>query len=169
MRKLFSLLVILCCGLAGSAQVRSYSDNAANTFVFGLDSYFFGQAGSLDFSAEGRTVRASVESGTVSVDGILLEQADGETVIGVHDFTGNHQPELMVARRQPAGVSACLYRLEGGAWKCVGQMAARDGKEIRVFRQVVSIRKGDVLCSWTWHGNRFDYKASDGSAETTSL
>jgi hypothetical protein len=35
------------------------------------------------------------------------------------------------------------------------------GKEIRVFRQVVSIRSGDVLHSWTWHTDRFDYKGSN--------
>ena len=35
------------------------------------------------------------------------------------------------------------------------------GKEIRVFRQVLSIRSGEVLHSWTWHGSQFDYKRSN--------
>ena len=43
MRKLFPLLLLIC--FTAQAQVRTYSDNASGTFVFGLDSYFYGESG----------------------------------------------------------------------------------------------------------------------------
>ena len=161
MRKLFASLLLLCgCVLVAWAQTRTYSDNASNTFVFGLDSYFFGSAGSLDFTVAGSPVRVSLEGGDVTADGVVLESGNAQTVIGIHDFTGNHEPELMVARRYDATVSAAVYRLEDGRWQLIGQMVAADAREIRVFRQVVTIRSGDTLQTWTWHKTQFDYKSN---------
>lgn len=158
MRKLLFFLLLLCLG--ASAQVRTYSDNASGTFVFGLDSYFYGSAGALEFSVNGVPVRASVEEGNVSINGASLSSGSGDTVIGIHDFTGDRSPELMVARRGSQDLSAQIYRLEQGSWKLVGQMESQGGREIRVFRQVVSIRAGSELKSWTWHGGKFDYKSN---------
>ena len=161
MRKLLTSLLLLCsCVLAARAQTRTYSDNASNTFVFGLESYFFGSAGSLEFSVADTPVRVSLEDGAVSVDGQALESGPGDTVIGVHEFTGDQQPELVVARRTDAAVEARVYRLAGPAWELIGEMSAPEGREIRIFRQVVSIRGGDALHVWTWHKSRFDYKTS---------
>ena len=158
MRKLLPLLLLICC--TAQAQVRTYSDNASGTFVFGLDSYFYGESGTLDFSVGGVSVKAFLADGTVRIGDEPLESGSGDTLIGIHDFTGDKTPELVVARRSSRSVSAQIYSCASGAWRPIGQMEA-DGKEIRVFRQVVSIRSGEVLNSWTWHGSQFDYKSSN--------
>ena len=158
MRKLL-LLLLLALGPLSGAQTRTYSDNAAGSFVFGLDSYFYGESGTLDFSVGGSPVRAQLSGGSVRVGNTLLESGSGDTLIGIHDFTGDKAPELMVARRSGDSVSAHIYSFASGDWRSIGQMEA-DGKEIRVFRQVVSIRGVEVLHSWTWHTDRFDYKSS---------
>ena len=157
MRKLFPLLLLIC--FSAQAQVRTYSDNASGAFVFGLDSYFFGDSGTLDFSVGGVSVKAFLADGTVHAGDTLLESGNGETLIGIHDFTEDKAPELVVARRSSDSVSAVIYTYASGAWHPIGRMEA-GGKEIRVFRQVISIRSGDVLHSWTWHTDRFDYKSS---------
>lgn len=159
MKKLFVLLLLLGC-LGAHAQVRSYSDNASGTFIVGLDNYFYGVSGSLQFRTGGRDFAANVSGGNVQVNGTTLSSGSGDTVIGIHDFTGDKEPELVIARRTPAGVSATVYLLSGGNWKLVGQLSAANATEMRVFRQVISARSGDVLHSWTWHGNQFDYKSS---------
>lgn len=157
MRKILPLLLLVC--FTAQAQVRTYSDNASGTFVFGLDSYFFGESGTLDFTVGSLPVKASLADGSVRVGNQLLESGSGDTLIGIHDFTGDAAPELMVARRTGRGVSAQIYVFTSGVWHPIGQMNA-GGQEIRVFRQVVSIRAGEVLHSWTWHTNRFDHKSS---------
>lgn len=161
------LLTIICllAGLTAYAQMRTYSDNESKTFIVGLESYFFGESGTLDFSIDKASFKASLASGAVSVNGTDLESGDGDTVIGIHDFTGNRAPDLVVARRRDGGVYANVYTLDGDEWKLAGKVGSPDANEIRVFRQVLSIRSGSALLSWTWHGSKFDYKASDGSAE----
>ena len=161
------LLTIICflAGLSATAQMRTYSDNESKTFIVGLESYFFGESGTLDFSINNTDFQASLTSGTVSVNGSELEAGEGDTVIGIHDFTGNRAPDLVIARRRDGGVYANVYTLEDGEWKLAGKVGSPQATEIRVFRQVLSIRSGSALLSWTWHGNKFDYKASDGSAE----
>ena len=158
-------LFLLLAGTLASAQVRSYSDNASKTFVVGLDSYFYGASGSLDFVLGGHEMHATLSDGTVSVNGTVLSQGPADTVIGIHDFTEDREPELVVARRLPEGVSAMVYARQEGSWTVIGKASAPDGREIRIFRQVLSVRSGEVLRSWTWHGRQFDYKASDGSPE----
>lgn len=165
MRRLLSLFFLFTALVAG-AQTRNYADNASGTFVFGLDSYFYGSSGSLEFDAYGEHFQASVSSSGVFVNGRFLE-AGGDVVVGIHDFTEDRQPELVLAHRLSASsVSVSVYARQGGQWKLTGQMRGTGGvTEVRVFRQVVSFRRGDVLYSWTWHGSRFDFKASDGSPE----
>ena len=158
-RLLFTLLGTVFC-LVCAAQTRTYSDNASGTFIFGLESYFFGRTGSLEFQADGKTFLATVEGGDVYVDGAPLEGGRGDVVVGIHDFTGNRIPEFVVARRNASWVALSLYKLSGGAWLPLTQIDPVDGKEIRVFRQVVSVRDGDTLHSWTWHGDKFDYKSN---------
>ena len=135
--------------------------------MVGLDSYFFGASGALGFQVAGRSCQAAIDDGTVSVSGNVLETGEADAVIGTHDFTGDRNPELMVARRTENAVKANVYTYAGGKWKLIGQMAVPGGQEIRIFRQVISVRRDDVLCSWTWHKAKFDYKASDGSDEPT--
>ena len=164
MKKLLTIICLLA-GLTAYAQMRTYSDNESKTFIIGLESYFFGESGTLDFSIGKDDFTASLSSGAVSVNGEDLEAAEGDTVIGIHDFTGNRAPDLVIARRRDSGVYANVYTLTGGEWKLVGKVGSPEATEIRVFRQVLSIRSGSALLSWTWHGSKFDYKASDGSAE----
>ncbi len=164
MRKLLAILTTLIC-VGAAAQVRSYSDNASKTFIVGLESYFYGENGTLDFTASQQSFKASLNQGVVSVNGSVLESGAPDTVVGIHDFTEDRSPELVVARRTSDSVSANIYTFSGGAWKKIGRIGSKEASEIRVFRQVMSIRRGGVLCSWTWHSDKFDYKASDGSAE----
>ena len=161
------LITFFAAAAAGSAQTRTYSDNAAGTFVFGLESYFYGESGSLDFEAEGTTFRASIGADGVFVGEQQLSASAGDVVIGIHDFTGNKVPEFVMAVRAEGRIGVSVYSLETGRWTLLKTMTVRSAKEVRVFRQVLSMRQGDVLSSWTWHGGRFDYKASDGSAEPT--
>ena len=164
---LLLLLAWACTAVTGRAQVRSYSDNASKTYIVGLDNYFYGDPGALVFDLDGREVRAAVEGGTVSVDGTtLLQGRQGwETIIGIHDFTGNRAPELVVARRSENALEMGIYPYSGGRWKEIGSIgSSREGvSDIRVFRQVISFRKGDALHSWTWRENGFEHKSSDGS------
>ncbi len=160
MRKLITLFALACCGLWAAAQTRTYADNAANTFIFGLDNYFFGASGSLQFQSGGQDFEASIDQGTVSVNASVLSAGHDDTVVGIHDFTGNREAELVVARRTEEGVSATVYALNGHTWTQLEQMQVSGAQEIRVFRQVLSIRSGDVLHSWTWHDKQFDYKRS---------
>lgn len=158
-RLFFTLLGTLVCLLA-SAQTRTYTDNASGTFVFGLDSYFYGRTGTLEFEADGKKFRATVEGGDVYVDGAALEGGRGEVVVGVHDFSGNRIPDLMVARRDGSLVSASLYQLSSGQWLPMGSAGPVEGSEIRVFRQVISVRFNATLHSWTWHTDHLDYKSN---------
>lgn len=158
-RLLFTLLGAILCVVA-TAQTRTYSDNASGTFIFGLDSYFYGRTGSLEFEANGQTYQVTVDNGDVYVNDTALEGGRGEVVVGIHDFTGNRIPDLVVARRNGSMVALSLYKLSGRDWIPAASIDPVEGKEIRVFRQVVSVRNGDQLHSWTWHENRFDYKSN---------
>ena len=145
------LLTIICllAGLTAYAQMRTYSDNESKTFIVGLESYFFGESGTLDFFIDKASFKASLASGAVSVNGTDLESGEGD------DFTGNRAPDLVVARRRDGGVYANVYTLDGDEWKLAGKVGSPDANEIRVFRQVLSIRSGSALLSWTWHGSKF--------------
>lgn len=166
--KRFTCILFLFVAVLAQAQVRTYSENASKTFVVGLDSYFYGEAGSLSFEAAGQSFQASV-----GADGVFIGDrklgGGGDVVIGIHDFTGNRVPEFVLAQRVGESIGIWVYALNGGSWSPLKMMSVRGAKEVRIFRQVVSVRQGEALCSWTWHGDRFDYKASDGSAEPTSL
>ena len=166
--KRFTCILLLFVAVLAQAQVRTYSENASKTFVVGLDSYFYGEAGSLSFDAAGQSFQASV-----GADGVFIGDhrlgAGGDVVIGIHDFTGNRVPELVMAQRVGESIGIWVYALNGNSWSPLKMMSVRGAKEVRIFRQVISVRQGEALCSWTWHGDKFDYKASDGSAEPTSL
>lgn len=166
--KRFTCILFLFVAVLAQAQVRTYSENASKTFVLGLDSYFYGEAGSLGFEAAGQSFQASV-----GAEGVFLGKRrigdSGDVVIGVHDFTGNRVPEFVMARRSGESVGIWIYALNGSTWTQLKMISVRGAREVRIFRQVISVRQGETLCSWTWHGDKFDYKASDGSREPTSL
>ena len=160
---LFFLASLLC-----GAQTRTYTDNATSAFVIGLESYFYGNEGSLNVKRGDRTVLFQLSEGKVQADHLLLEEGKGATLIGSHEFTGDATQELVVGRLQADSLHVRVYGYDKGVWKCIGHMkAGGDGvREARVFRQAVTIRdhRTGVLYTWTWRGSRFAFKASDGSA-----
>jgi len=160
MKRLLLLLLGTFLCLAAFSQTRTYADNESGTFVFGLDSYFYGRSGSLEFKVGDRNYQVTVDNGDVYVDNSALEGGRGEVVVGIHDFTGNRVPELVVARRNNKLVAVSLYKLQDGKWIPADSIDPVEGAEIRVFRQVISVRNAAVLHSWTWHGNKFDYKSN---------
>ena len=193
MRKLLlSLLGILAAGVC-FAQIRTGSDIDSKTFVIGLDNYIVGDAGGLGFSIKNNAFKVEVQEGVVSVakgsqklvlyDGGLkvpvanayaMPQLKGDFVVGVHDFTGDAQSELVIAVRDAAGEGVVAYVLQynGGKWTSIGEIGAvKDVTEIRVFRQALTIKnkKSGALYTWTWHGDTFTFKASDKTASAANL
>ncbi len=171
MKRIISILALFLTALTVGAQTRTYTDNASRTFIIGLDSYFFGESGSLDFRIGSNSWQAVVDGERVSVGDAILDDGNGEVVVGIHDFTGDRNPELVVARRTDAALCASVYSLSGGAWTKIGRIGVGGGgaQDIRVFRQVISIRdhNSDTLHSWTYHARGFDYKGSDGGQDPT--
>ena len=170
MKRLLSIS-ILFLAITVSAQVRTYQDNETATFIIGLDSYFYGESGSLGFNVGGIDVSVSVQDGAVSINGTALEEAEAETIIGIHDFTGDRQAELVVARRTDEMLYATVYQLMADGWRVIGRVGAADegAREIRVFRQALTIRnkRTDAFYTWTFHAPEFDFKSSDGSEDPT--
>jgi len=167
------VLTILFCLLAigAAAQVRSYGDMDSKTFVIGLDSYFFGPSGSLDFTCGGQSFRGSIAGTQVSVNGSALPVGSGEKLIGVHDFTGDGAVELVVGTRGGNAVAAYIFQYAGGAWKQIGKIGASgDGvSEIRVFRGALTVKdkNSGALHTWTCHNGKFDFKSSGGGPDPT--
>lgn len=164
----------LLLSLGAAAQIRTYNDISVKSFVIGLDQYFFGDPGALEFSCGG-PVTAEISGGCLTLfwDGqeSTLENDGGRLLVGIHDFTGDNVPELMAASLQEDSVSAVIYQKKAGGWERIGRIGAPDASEIRVFRQAITIRPAgkDVLYSWTFHGKGFDFKSSDGGADPTTL
>ena len=171
MKRLFGIFSLLLATFAGFSQTRSYTDNQTDTFIIGLDSYFYGENGSLGFSVRSKDARAVISGNNVLVDGAVLESGAGAVIIGTHDFTGDRQVELVVARRDANSISANIYQFTGGEWSVIGRIGAADSgaREIRVFRQAFTIRnkRTDALYTWTWHAPKFDFKSSDGISDPT--
>ena len=172
MKRLFGIIILMLACVAASAQVKSYQDNETSTFVIGLDSYFYGDNGSLGYKVKSKDICASVFDGAVYVNGDVLEQVGkDEIVIGTHDFTGDRKVELVVAHRTEDMLFANVYKLTGTEWKLIGRIGAadKDAREIRVFRQAFTIKnkRTNALYTWTYHAPKFDFKASDKIADPT--
>lgn len=170
MKRVLSILFLLLC-LEAAAQVRSYGEMDSKTFVIGLDSYFFGASGTLDFTTAGKPFQASVSGTQVSVNGSVLPVGGGEKLVGVHDFTGNGQLELVVGSRGGNAVAAYIFQYAGGGWQRIGKIGASgDGvSEIRVFRGALTVKdkNSGALHTWTCHNGRFDFKSSGGGPDPT--
>ena len=188
---LLSVLVALVC----SAQVRSSSDIDSKTFVIGLDNYIVGNAGGLGFSIKGNSFKVEVQDETVTAakgsnqpvtlykEGLQIPAVydyslpvlKGDFVVGVHDFTGDSQPELVIAVRDASGdgIIAFILQFKDGKWISIGEIGALKGNvnEIRVFRQTLTIKnkKTGALYTWTYHKNGFTFKASDKTASAANL
>jgi hypothetical protein len=101
------------------------------------------------------------------------EAKDNEYVIGAHDFTNDGSPELVVAHRDAAGVGIAIFvfQFDGGSWFPIGEIVT-NGKGLgspRVFRQAITLRSDETLYTWTFHGSKFDFAASDGTASPKQL
>ncbi|MBO4434823.1 MAG: hypothetical protein J5769_05165 [Bacteroidales bacterium] len=176
MKRILTIIFVLALmPLAASAQTRTYGDIESKAFVIGLDQYYFGSSGSLTFKAAKKSYEARINGGSVSIvcpDGkeTLLYEGEGDFIIGIHDFTGNKKPELVVAGRRSGMLEAEIFQL-GDTADPIGRIGAQgEGiTEIRVFRQAITIKnhKAGAMYTWTWHKNKFDFKASDGSSDPT--
>lgn len=176
MKRLFTLFFLAALlPIAAAAQTRTYGDIESKAFVIGLEQYYFGSAGSLGFKVAKQTYEARIEGGSVTLvcpdsSEMLLFKGEGDIMIGIHDFTGNRNPELVVARRGDGILEAEVFQL-GGRALSIGRIGAagEDVSEIRVFRQAFTIKnhKSGAMYSWTWHKTKFDFKASDGSSDPT--
>ena len=178
------------------AQVRTASDIDSKTFVIGLDNYFVGNGGGLGFNILGKAFRVTLADGAVNVaregasegtelynkgltipfsNSFVIPEIMGEFVVGVHDFTGDGEPELVIAVKDASvsGVEAYIIQYYGGNWESIGEIAAFGSNisECRVFRQAITIKHpaSGALYTWTCHGRKFDFKASDGTRDPSTL
>jgi len=176
MKRLWTIiLVLLAIPFIAGAQTRTYGDIEQKAFVIGLDQYYFGASGSLTFKIAKVVYVARIDGSKVSVSSAsmpesLLYEAEGDFIIGIHDFTGDKKPELVIACRKEGALEAEIYQL-GNTADCIGRIGATgEGiTEIRIFRQAITIKnhKAGAMYTWTWHKKQFDFKASDGSADPT--
>lgn len=113
----------------------------------------------------------------IGLDALGRPMDSNEIIVGVHDFTNDHEPELVIALRDVSGKGAhgdgiVVYVLEyaGGAWKSLGEMAAfgEEVEECRVFRQVVTLSDGKKMYTWTYRGSAFDFRSNTGSSDPAS-
>ena len=194
MKKIALSLLSILAAVVCSAQLRTGSDIDSKTFVIGLDNYIVGEAGGLGFSIKSNTFKVEVEDETVSVakgsqkvvlykEGLQIPAAydysmpalKGDFVVGVHDFTGDSLPELVIAVRDASGngIIAFILQYKDGKWISIGEIGAVKGNvnEIRVFRQALTIKnkKTGALYTWTYHKNGFTFKASDKTSSAANL
>ena len=194
MKKIALFFSALLAAVVCSAQLRTGSDIDSKTFVIGLDNYIVGEAGGLGFSIKNNAFKVEVLDETVSVakgsqkvvlykDGLKVPAAydysmpvlKGDFVVGVHDFTDDTLPELVIAVRDDAGngIIAFILQYKDNKWISIGEIGAVKGNvnEIRVFRQTLTIKnqKTGALYTWTYKKNGFVFKASDKTASAANL
>ena len=194
MKKIALFFSAFLAAVVCSAQLRTGSDIDSKTFVIGLDNYIVGEAGGLGFSIKNNAFKVEVLEETVSVakgsqkvvlykDGLKVPAAydysmpvlKGDFVVGVHDFTDDTLPELVIAVRDDAGngIIAFILQYKDNKWISIGEIGAVKGNvnEIRVFRQTLTIKnqKTGALYTWTYKKNGFVFKASDKTASAANL
>lgn len=195
MRRL-SLLLLTLLPLAAFGQIRTGSDITSGNFAIGIDNYLRLSSSSdgkaaFDFSWGGKAFKAIAEEGTVSVgeSRLLVGYAPvaasdpkleipafagkPEMIIGIHDFSADKEPELVIALRDLAseGLVVYVFAYQNNSWKGIGTIAAFGPEvcECRIFRQVITIEAGGNLYTWTYRGGRFAFRSSTGSKDPASL
>ena len=93
------------------------------------------------------------------------ESRNNEYMLGIHDFTNDGVPELIVAVTDGMdGIAVFVLKYEASSWKSIGNMVTK-GKGLggcRIFRQALTMKDGGgVLYTWTCHGDSFDFLSSD--------
>lgn len=125
--------------------------------------------------ANGRITKKSVAGYPYPAIG-LVQGKDGrgnEFVIGAHDFTNDNSPELVIAECEPGGngIGIFVFQFDGSSWSPIGEIVTK-GKGLsgpRIFRQAITLRGEGGLYTWTYHGSKFDFVASDGSSSPKLL
>ena len=194
--RIVAAAILLLAALPSGAQIRTGSDIDSGTFIIGLDSYFCGNAGGLNFNIGDKPFAATLGNNVITVVSLSdeseqivydsglavpfsvtanLPEVTGDFVVGVHDFTGDNQPELVIGVRNSSasGVETYILKLDEEGWRSIGEIAVFgiSGVECRIFRHAITVKnpvKGS-LYSWTFHGDRFDFKASDGTTDPSAL
>ena len=177
MKRLFTIILAFSAlAITAGAQTRTYGDIESKAFVIGLDQYYFGDSGSLSFKVTKKPFEAKISGDLVtlahaSVVDTLAVRPDTDFIVGIHDFTGDRVPDLVVASRSGNRLVAEVYTLVNDETTLIGRIGA-EGEgitDIRVFRQAITIKnhKKGAMYTWTWHKTVFDFKASDGSADPT--
>lgn len=191
------LTVLLIAAPASFAQIRTGGDIDSGTFIMGLDNYFCGNAGGLNFTHGSDSYVVTLGGGVITVGAaedegepqtvydaglvvpfitsINLPEISGDFVVGVHDFTGDKAPELVIGVRNSSasGVEAYILKKTDDGWRSIGEIAVFgiSGVECRIFRHAITVKnpaKG-VLYTWTCHADKFDFKASDGTTDPSLL
>lgn len=180
LRKILVTAIALMGCILAHGQIRTGSDAASGNFVIGIDNYLklsTASTGSaaFDFSTKGKAFKVITREGCVSVleSGAktpvsVLESSEGmeEMIIGIHDFTNDRQPELVVALRGGESLMLDVLEYDGaGNWKSIGEISAsgQGVSECRIFRQVVTVDCAKGLYTWTYRGGKFQFRGSDGS------
>lgn len=183
--KLCIILAFLLSAVTLSAQVRTDSDIDAGNFVLGSDGCVIcdGAGASLAFSTKGYVFEAhgsgmhvevkdlqtgkrmTVYDGGLSIPakGSVVPTGGGERIsLAYHDFTGDNNPELIIAVAGASGFAAYILEFGSSTWSSIGELSATGATECRIFRQVLTMRdaSSDILHTWTWRGGSFDYRAS---------
>ena len=159
--------VLLFAALSANAQIRTGGDIDSGTFIMGLDNYFCGAAGGLNFNIGSDTISVSLNGGLITVTsngsgdepveqtvynnglvvpfvtGINLPQIYGDFVVGIHDFTGDNVPELVLGVRNASAIGLEVYilKLKEEGWGSIGEVAVFGiaGVECRIFRHTITV------------------------------
>lgn len=183
--KLGIILALLLASFSLTAQVRTDSDIDAGNFVLGSDGCVIcdGAGASLAFSTKGYVFEAHGSGSLVEVkdlqtgkrmtvyNGGLAVPAKGSAVsvgggerisLAYHDFTGDSNPEFIIAVVGTGGFAAYILEFGSSTWTSIGELSATGATECRIFRQVLTMRDDstDTLHTWTWRGGSFDYRSS---------
>lgn len=180
LKKTLLTAIALLGGILAHGQIRTSSDSANGNFVIGIDNYLKVSTAStgtaaFDFSTQGKAFKAIARDGSIFVldkesETPVLEgiHAMEEIIIGIHDFTNDRQPELVIALRIEDLLQVDVFQYDkDGEWDRIGEIrAGGEGvRECRIFRQVLTVERGKDLYTWTFRSGKFNFRSSDGSTD----
>ncbi|MBR1574402.1 MAG: hypothetical protein IJ652_06100 [Bacteroidales bacterium] len=101
------------------------------------------------------------------------ESRSNAYLLGIHDFTNDGQPELVLSVSDGRdGLAVYVLQYDGYNWRLIGEMLTA-GKGLggcRVFRQALTMKNAEgTLFTWTCHGSTFDFLSSDKVNDPTVL
>ena len=143
--KRFTCILLLFAGVLAQAQVRTYSENASKTFVVGLDSYFYGDAGSLSFEAAGQSFQASKGADGVFVGGQRLG-SDGDVVIGISTSGNSENIVEAFEKAREMGVATVAMTGEAGGKMQMADVLLNVPSKVTPRIQESHILIGHIIC-----------------------